>query len=73
VPGELPSAIRLLLTHQDYVKIFSGGLKQEEMVGRFFRDFGFVPKELRDVYTNVIAPLWCPILFYVYACFAVFF
>eukprot|EP00035_Acanthoeca_spectabilis_P031571 m.14774 g.14774 ORF g.14774 m.14774 type:complete len:821 (+) comp4830_c0_seq1:103-2565(+) len=53
VPGQLPAAVRLLLTHQDYVKVFAGGYRQEEMVGRFFRDFGFVPKELRDVYFNV--------------------
>lgn len=52
-PGKLPASLRLLLTHQDYAKILYGGQDLEQTLGRFWRDFGFMPKATYDVMADI--------------------
>eukprot|EP00041_Stephanoeca_diplocostata_P030669 m.934954 g.934954 ORF g.934954 m.934954 type:complete len:611 (-) comp23802_c0_seq3:1955-3787(-) len=51
--GELPTSIRLLLTHQDFVKIVDGDADVEQVLGMFWRDFGFFPRQVYDVHSNI--------------------
>lgn len=48
-PGKLPTAIRLLLTHQDYTKVVYGAKDLETVLGRFYKDFGFMPRDTYNV------------------------
>lgn len=52
--GELPTSIRLLLTHQDFVKIVDGDVDIEQVLGIFWRDFGFFPRQVYDVHANIV-------------------
>lgn len=56
IPGHLPVSLRLLLTHNEYVKVIYGGEDnggQELTVGRFWRDFGFVHRPTFDVQETI--------------------